>query len=150
MSRRVPALGAASYMRPGGGSPGDGTQHRLLFGELLWDGSKELTPLQAFADSYKDPIFWALFFDPVADNRFLELLGLRYALLEKGPDGRRILLERVGGDFVGREPDDVEFEGGQVNLVWHGAKRFDAFSEERADEIEELVRHLLRHAITID
>lgn len=147
MLKRLPSLGAATYLDRRGGSPGDRSEHRLLFGELMWDGSEAVTLLEAFEHTYKDPLIWALFQNNEAELQFLDLLGLKYVLLEKDPAGRRTLLIRDGDGFRRQMHDDIEFVGGGVRLIWKDAYRMDTFVERRAEEIQQLAQHLFRHRI---
>jgi hypothetical protein len=147
--RRIPALGAASYLAPDGGTPGDGTEHRLLFGELQWDGTTSPSSFEAFTKTYGEATYWALFPHPETDNDFLELLGIGYALLHKAADGRRLLLSRRGQSFVGKAHDDVLIDGGDIHLVWTGHQRMDAFLADRAQDLGELVKYLQRHQISV-
>lgn len=63
---------------------------------------------------------WA--FDP----KFLRLLGLRYALFEKGNQGERKLLEWRKGELVGRPPD--EHRNGTP--VWRGFQPLPAWAKD--------------------
>jgi len=145
--KRLPALGATTHLDRGGARGAMGASTDCCIGELLWDGSTAVRPTEAFEETYEDPMIWALFQNPGAEARFLELLGLRYALFEKGPEGQRTLLVRDGDTFRRREHDDLDFAGKGIRLIWNGVVRIDDFIDQRATEVQQLVQYLLRHWI---